>query len=117
LVADANIVKTTRHSNMTIGRRGVFDNGGTLTLTDEILTFVPNATNFGLGHGFTLRLADITVVEPVRAILFGFLPSPWSNGMLIGAGAAEYVVRVWGQKEWLQAIELEARRAGSVRAR
>jgi hypothetical protein len=114
-VAESNIVKTTRRSNMQIGRRGVFDTGGTLTLTDEILKFVPNATNFGLGHGFTLRLADITGIEPVRAILFGFLPSPWSNGMLIRSGAAEYVVRVWGRREWLQAIEMEARRAGSMR--
>ena len=113
-MAESNIVKTTRRSNMQIGRRGVFDNGGTLTLTDELLTFVPNASNFGFGHGFTLRLADITSVEPVRALLFGFLPSSWSNGMLIRSGAAEYVVRVWGRKEWLQMIEMATRKAGTT---
>jgi len=104
-VTEVHVVKTTRRSNMQVGSRGAYDTGGTLTLTDEALVFEPNWTNFGLGRGFTIQLRDINEMEPVRAFLFGILPSPWSNGIYIRSGQDSYVIRVWGRSEWLGAIE------------
>ena len=115
-VTEVHVVKTTRRSNMQVGRKGVYDTGGTLTLTDEALVFEPNWTNVGLGRGFTIQLRDISEIEPVRALLFGFLPSPWSNGIYVRSGQDSYVIRVWGRSEWLEAIEAARRRvpAGPV---
>jgi hypothetical protein len=89
--------------------------GGTLELTEDALHFVPHRFNFGVGGPVAIPLTEIESVSPIRPLLLGVLPNPWSNGILVKGreGRFAYVIWVFGRSRWIAAIDDARSRSGS----
>jgi len=81
--------------------------GGTLELTEDALHFVPHRFNFGFGGPVAIPLTEIESVSPIRPLVLGVIPNPWSNGILVKGreGRFGYVIWVFRRSEWIKAIE------------
>jgi hypothetical protein len=89
--------------------------GGMLELAEDALHFVPGRFNFGFGGPVTIPLEEIAEVGPIRPLVLGVLPNPWSNGILVQGrgGRFGYVIWVFGRSKWIEAIEAARSRSGS----
>jgi hypothetical protein len=88
-------------------RRELLYAGGTLELTEDALHFVPHRFNFGFGRPITIPLTEVESVSPIRPLVLGLLPNPWSNGILVKGreGLFGYVIWVFGRSKWMAAID------------
>jgi hypothetical protein len=96
-------------------RRELMYAGGTLELTEDALHFVPNRFSFGFGGPVTIPLTEVESVGPIRPLVLGLLPNPWSNGILVQGkgGRFGYVSWVFGRSKWMVAIDDARSRNGS----
>jgi hypothetical protein len=90
--------------------------GGTLELTQNELSFLPGRFNLGFGPPMTIPLEEIMSVGPIRPLVLGLVPNPWSNGILVQGmdGRFGYVIWVFGRGTWIAAIEAARIRKGSA---
>jgi len=85
--------------------------GGRVELTPTEIRFLPHALNFNR-RPLTIDLRSLASVTPYRQRIYGLLPSPGQNAILLSGrdGSFAHVLVVGHRDEWIGAIE-EARRA------